>query len=297
MIVAGVLLLLSNLGLLPEPSWDVLWRLWPVLLIALGIDTLFGRRSIGGAVIGGALILALIGGMLLLVFAAPRIPALVEWTRPAAWQTTHIEHPLEGIERAAVDIDWTSVPGRLSVLRDSPNLIEGDVAYQGDLIFDVRVRGDRADVRLDRNLGGAWFGLPGRQEGGRWDIGLSPRVPLELRLDAGSGRCDLDLSDMRVNDLDLDVGSGTVDLILPSGSSFETRIDGGSGALQITLPEDVGARVDLESGSGSFQPGERFRLVEGERHNDGVWETEGVRTAEHVIKLRIDQGSGAIRIR
>ena len=128
-------------------------------------------------------------------------------------------------------------------------------------------------------------------------MGLDPNVSLDLTLDAGSGSCDFDLDELQISDLFLDVGSGSVDLTLPDDSTFESRINGGSGSLVINLPEDVGARVMLESGSGSFRPDERFRLVEGERHGDGVWETDDLGASEHTIEFRVDQGSGSIRIR
>jgi hypothetical protein len=112
-------------------------------------------------------------------------------------------------------------------------------------------------------------------------------VSLDLTLDAGSGSCDFDLTGLQVSDLFLDVGSGTVDLTLPSGSTFDARIDGGSGRLTIVLHQSVGAWVVLDSGSGSFRLGERFRLVEGERHDDSVWETDSFDTAEHTIVLTI----------
>jgi len=296
---AGVILLLSNLGYLPWQSWDVLWRLWPLLLVALGIDLLIGRRSMVGAIVSGLLILLLIGSVVAIVFFAQNIPALVEMTGPVEWRTEHIEHPLEDVERASVIIDWTSAPGYLSALRDSPNLIEGDVAYRGQLIFDVDVRDDQADVELDSHFSGPWFGPFdfGDREKQRWDVRLSPRVPLDLTLDAGSGPCDFDLTDLQVSDLFLDSGSGPIDLTLPSGNTFDTRIDGGSGPITIILPGSVGARVVLDSGSGPFRPDERFRLVKGERGDDGVWETDNFHTAEHTILMDIDQGSGPLSIR
>jgi len=295
------MLLLSNLGYLPWQSWNVLWRLWPLLLIALGIDVLIGRRSIIGSIVSGLLILLLIGGAVALVLFAQNIPALTNLTQPAEWHIEHIEHPRADVERATVTIDWTSVPGTLGALSDSPNLIEGDVAYRGELIFDVDVRGDQADVELDSHFSSSslWFGpydLGGREEG-RWDVRLSPDVALDLTLDAGSGSCDFSLAGLQVSDLFLDVGSGSVDLALPSGSTFDARLDGGSGSLTILLPKSVGARVVLDSGSGSFRPGERFQLVGGERDDDGVWETDNFRTADHTIELRIDQGSGSVTIR
>ena len=296
---AGVILLLSNLGYLPWQSWNVLWRLWPLLLVALGVDLLIGRRSMVGAIVSGLLILLLIGSVVAIVFFAQNIPALVEMTGPVEWRTEHIEHPLEGVERASVTMDWTSAPGYLSALRDSPNLIEGDVAYRGQLVFDVDLHGDRADVNLDSYFSVPWFGPFdfGSWADERWDVGLSPKVPLDLTLDAGSGPCDFDLTGLQVSDLFLDSGSGPIDLALPSGTTFDARIDGGSGPITIILPESVGARVVLDSGSGPFRPDERFRLAKGERGDDGVWETDNFRTAEHTILIDIDQGSGPISIR
>jgi hypothetical protein len=295
----GVILLLSNLGYLPWQSWNILWRLWPLLLVAIGIDLLIGRRSMVGAIVSTLLILLLIGGAVALVFFAQNIPALVELAQPVELRTEHVEYPLAGVERASVTIDWTSAPGSLSALRDSPSLIEGDVTYRGQLTFNVDVRDDRADVKLDSHFSGPWFGpfnFEDRAEE-RWDVKLSPKVPLDLALDAGSGPCDFDLTGLQVSDLFLDFGSGPIDLALPSESTFEARMDGGSGPVTIILPEGVGARVVLDSGSGPFGPDERFRLVEGERQDDGVWETENFRTAEYTILLEIDQGSGPISIR
>jgi hypothetical protein len=299
LIGAGVMLLLSNLGYLPWQSWNALWRLWPLLLIALGIDVLIGRRSIIGSIISGLLILLLIGGAVIIVLFAQNIPAMSNLTQPVELHTEHIEHPLAGVERASVTIDWTSAPGYLSTLRDSANLIEGDVVYRGELIFDVDTRGDQADVELDSHFSGPWFGPFdfGDRAEERWDVRLSPDAVLDLALDAGSGSCDFDLTGLQVSDFFLDVGSGSIDLTLPTGSTFDVRIDGGSGSLDIILPESVGARVVLDSGSGSFRPDERFRLVEGRRNDDGVWETDNSRTADHAIELRIDQGSGSISIR
>ena len=297
LIGAGVLLLLSNLGYLPWQSWNLLWRLWPLLLVGLGIDLLIGRRSLVGAILSGFLILLLIGGAVVVVLFAQNIPAWVAVSGPAEWRSQHVEYPLGDVERASVTIHYTSLPGYLSALRDSPNLVEGDITYRGQLVFDADVRGDRAEVNLDSHSSGIWFAPDFlEQRDGRWDVKLNPNVPLEFTLDAGSGRCDLDLTGLQINELFLDVGSGAADLRLPADSSFEARIDGGSGRLRITLPESVGMRVELNSGSGAFRPGERFRLVEGSQGDDGVWETQSFQSAEHRIMLQLDQGSGSISL-
>jgi len=299
LIGAGVVLLLSNLGYLPWQSWNVLWRLWPLLLVAVGIDLLIGGRSVVGTIVSALIILILIGGGVAIALFAQNTPMLTQWTQPAEWRTEHVEYPLAGIERATVSIDWSSLPAQLSALRDSPNLMEADIAYRGRLISDVDVRGSRADVRLHSRFSWPWFGLPdlGNRAGRRWDVALSPDALLNLTLDGGSGPCRFDLIGLQISGLVLDGGSGPIELILPSDSTFEAEIDGGSGPISIVLPGSVGAQVVLDSGSGPFDPDERFRLQRGRRRGDGVWQTGNYPTAEHTVSLEIDQGSGPISIR
>jgi len=293
----GVLLLLSNLGLFPESGWAVLWRFWPVALVALGIDVLIGRRSLGGAIASGILILILAGMVIGLAFFAEQIPALVDLAQPAKLQSRHVEYPLEKVESAKITIDWNSAPGYLSALEDSSNLIEAGIDYRGELAFRVTNTNSRAEVVLDSYFQGVTFGQWNFDDrDAKWDVKLNPGVAYDLWMDTGSGSCDFDLNRLRVEYLHLDSGSGSIQLKLPAASSFDGELNTGSGAVTITLPESVGMRVTLNSGSGSFQPGERFTLVSGERDGDGVWETGNYAGADYKIDLVIDQGSGSIRI-
>ena len=299
LIASGVTLLLSNLGYLPTPSWNLLWRLWPILLIALGVDTLIGRRSVLGAILSGLLILLLIGSALLLVFFARNIPALAELARAPELHTETITYPLDDLEQATMRINWPSLDGSLGALDDSGELIAGDVATYGEIIFDVDVIGDQAAVRLDSVSAGPVFHLEtfDTPPESQWEIWLNPDVALDLILDTGSGRYTFDLRELQVSDLNLNTGSGDVDLLLPTAGDLTGSIDGGSGDLDITLPPDVGLRIEIDNGSGSFRTDERFVLVEGQPDDNGIWETENYRTAETNIRLKVNQGSGDIRIR
>jgi len=160
LISIGVLLLLSNLGIVPWTTWNLLWRFWPLILVAVGIDILIGQRSAVGSVISAFLILALIGAAAGTVFFAEQLPFLAGYLKETPWQTDHVEQALENYESASILIDWTSQPGRLGALNKSENLIEGDLTYQGELIFDVQSRGSEADIRLDTRLIENWGIIP-----------------------------------------------------------------------------------------------------------------------------------------
>lgn len=296
LIMAGGLLLLQNLGYLSGLSWSTLWRWWPLLLIALGIDTLFSRRSALGGLVSVLLILALLGGAIYVTLNASSLPWMSQSVQESAWQSEEISLPLSGTERAWVVLDWASVPLRLEALEDSPNLIEGTVVYRGRLDFET-VEGRRTSVKLSTHSVGLWtqpLGLEGQEQ--RWALGLSPRAPIDLELDGGSGSAGLDLRGLDLEQVKLDVASGAVELHLPRGE-YEAWIDGGSGTLDLWLPEEAGVRLVVDEGSGALRMGERFRLVEGERDKDSVWESENLSQADSLLRIRLDVASGTVRVR
>jgi hypothetical protein len=298
LISIGVLLLLSNLGIVPWTTWNLLWRFWPLILVAVGIDILIGQRSAVGSVISAFLILALIGAAAGAVFFAEQLPFLASYLKETPWHTDHVEQALEDYEGASILIDWISLPGTLGALKNSDNLIEGDITYQGELIFDVQSQGSRADIRLDTRLIEDWLIIPFQSSPRTtWEIYLTPEIPLDLILDSGSGSCDFDLRGLMLEEFFLDSGSGSITLALPEGQSYPVKIDSGSGSVRITIPEDTGIRVEIDSGSGSFNPGSRFELVSGDRNGDGIWETKNYDSAPYTIEMEIDQGSGSITFR
>jgi hypothetical protein len=296
LIAFGGLLLLSNLGVIPATGWAVLWRFWPIALVALGIDVLIGRRSVAGAIASGVLTLVLVGIAIGIAFFAEQVPYLVELARPATLKVEHLEHPLGQIEEAAVTIDWTSAPAHLGTLEDSGNLLEADIAYRGERVFNVATTASRATVTLDTVLQGISYGdLDFGDEQHRWNVLLSPDVILDLVLDASSGSATFDLRGLSVRSLELDASSGATEVLLPTSGRLDGRIDGGSGALTLRVSEGVGLRVRLNGGSGSFDPGDQLGLVLGDE-DDGTWETDDFEIADHQVVLTIDQGSGSIRI-
>jgi hypothetical protein len=293
----GVLLLLSNLGLIPATGWAVLWRIWPIALVALGLDVLIGRRSVAGAIASGVVILLVVGLVIAIALFAEQIPILVELAREPTVKTEQIAYPLDAITAAEVTIDYSTFPGYLSALGDSGHLIEADIAYEGELIFNVNQIDERAVVELD-SIGVGVFRNPilSGQERARWEVKLASGLPINLTLDGGSGSGDYDLTNLNITHLKLDAGSGSVTLTLPQGS-FDGSIDGSSGKLTLIVPSDVGLRLTLDAGSGRFHPGERLGLISGDVNEDSVWATPDYENAITKITLNLDQGSGSIYIR
>lgn len=55
LILVGVVFLLKNLGFIDSLAWDSIWKLWPLIFVAVGLDGLIRRREVAGPVIMFAL--------------------------------------------------------------------------------------------------------------------------------------------------------------------------------------------------------------------------------------------------
>jgi len=296
LIGAGIIFLLVNFDYLQaENVWAILWRFWPVALILVGIDILFGSRSTIGAVISALLGIGVIAAVIALIWLAPNIDALKNLSTGVELQTERVSAPLDDITEARLVIDVGRADFTLDELEESASLIEADVSHYGVLEFDVNRRGDRAEVKLDISRPNPLSWLPDKRE--TWDVGLSRDVLYEIRIDSGSGAYDMDFGGLKVADLNLDLGSGRSSFTLPSSGSVDCTIDAGSGDLDMVLPEGMEARIRLDSGSGDFRPGPRFKLERGREDGDSTWETDNYGTAEDRISMEIDMGSGDITIR
>lgn len=292
LIAVGVLLLLSNLGYLPWSAWDTIWRLWPVVLIALGLDVLIGRRSALGALFSGLLVLVLVGVIVGVVVSVQELPQAGQ---------AHVEYPLGTITRAEVTLEWSSQAGQLRAMRDTDRLIEADAGNEGHLQLEARTEGERAVVGLKVQPGWWPFRLFQSQQPTpeRVNVALNANIPLDLRIIASSGATDLDLSQLRLSQLRVDASSGAMTLTLPATTSGLLRagIEAGSGHMTINLPAGLGARISVERGSGSFQVDPSLRMILSGEDDREVYETANFEGADQRLQLEIEQSSGAITLR
>ena len=297
LIGVGVILLLSNLNILPGNAFAIIWRFWPLLLVVIGLDLLLGRRSTLGSIISSLVALIMLGGVLALVVFADQVPFLQDLEIGQLKHET-LDVPWGDYDSATINIDWTSGPAFLYALSDSNNLLEGQINYHGDLIFDQNAEGQQLEVVIDSRTSGFFVPTSESSDQDRsWRIGLHPNVPLNLILDAGSGSGDYDFSQLEIEAFDVDAGSGSLTITLPQQGRLTGRIDGGSGNIVLTLPDQMAAQIQIAGGSGTFGASPRFRRSEGTDNDDqDIWQTADFGQTDNQIILTIDQGSGSISI-
>jgi hypothetical protein len=308
----GIVWLLSNLNILPNNIFSMVYSFWPLLLIALGLDVMIGRRS---PVVGGVLGLLFVGGLVALVLAGPAIGL----PKGPEEKIEVFQEPLNSAEEATVSLDLHSYPVEISTLSDATNLVDATIMHHGMVTWTTS--GDKI-----RRVNLAYteqpqFGFFPFNTQDRWTIGLSPQVPLDLNVNSGSGSVKMDLQKLYLHGLAIDSGSGSVEVQLPGlDDAYEVSINSGSGSIRVDLPADTNLTMTVNSGSGSVNmalpsgvefraelrnggsgsfnlPSGMTRISGNSDEDEGVWQTAGYENADyHLIIVIQDQGSGSVNI-
>ena len=284
LIAAGLLVLAGNLGWV---DWSAVWgllNLWPVLLIAIGVDLLTQGRY--------RLIVAIVTLVVVVLAMMGRVPFLTTGAGPAP-EVHEVQVPLDAAERAEINIRVGVSELNLSALSGSQALVEGTVRTGRGETFRMSTRrdGDAKIVNLTSEQQGISTGPGGGSRG--WELALARRVPIELAISTGVGRSQLDLQDLVLADLDVDAGVGetVANLPPPRDGSYEASFDTGVGATMVRVPAGVAVRVEIDKGLGAV-------TVRGDLDamGDDVYQTPGFEDADERIEISIDGGVGEITI-
>ena len=285
LIALGAVLLLNNLGLLEWSVWEVLLRLWPLILIATGLDLILGRRSLWGS--------------LLAVLLTVAILALALWlsqsgmTGGRAARTEEIAQPLDDLERAELIIDPGVGSLELGALVDSSSLVEGTLALGRGETLDRTYSSQEDEATLTLRTEATSFGpfTAGWASQRRWNLDLSPRVTLDLDVNVGLGTTDLDLGGLSVDSLAVEHGLGQVLVTVPQEGGVEGSIQGAIGQTVLVIPEDVEARLVLDTGLAARQ------IPEGYVCEEDICTSPGYEGAAQPVELEVGQAIGNLVIR
>ena len=266
LIGVGSILLLSNLGVIAGNPWTIVFQLWPVLLIALGLEILFGGSTGWRAVVSALLGLGLVAGILWVLIAQPAIPGL---SFSNNLQKTTIAYPISGVESANANLSFGAGSNHLFAIGDSNNLIEGTLQTYVPPIFKVTQSGDRANIQLEQGTTMAVYFPPFSPEE-KWEVGLNSAVTYHINLNIGVGQSKMDMSKLRLSGGEIDGGVGGTEMWLPNTGKFRLNVNGGVGELRIYVPHNMAVRAEVNGGLGAFHGMPRLQQI-----GDDVYQTEG----------------------
>lgn len=220
LIIAGVALLLENLGFIDINIIDLAVDFWPLVFIAVGAYLIWLR------------------------FRPQREPAPVL-----------VSEGVGGAGRAELEIEFGA--GELDVrgLEGDRLLLESTSRFEVEK--SVRRAGDTVTAKL-RRAAGAWFPSTGSLSGEKWQLLLSKKIPLALRFNVGACRAVIDLTDNRVDRVEINTGASDVTLRLPRASGLTQAIaKGGAASIRIEVPNGVAAKIVSKGGLSSLDIDQR----------------------------------------
>jgi len=283
LILLGCVFLLVNLG---YASWDVvaeLAELWPLLLVAWGITLMTKGTKVSFLGFLGPLLLVL---ALVYVLWGSYRGADREIRRITASQE------LTDVDEARVTLRFAG--GKLAVSPgDAMNLVEAEMDYRADtsrprLIYSEEGGLGRAVLRRT----GSTRAGPGM--GNRWDVRLTDRIPLELRLITEGSNCNLDLSGLRITDVEVTAGASNVVVRFGRGDAdARVKVDAGVSLVRLEIPKQYGLRMLVDCGL-CFK-----YLPDGMKKRDGgggAYYSKNYDTAPHKMDLEVEGGVSKLSI-
>jgi hypothetical protein len=276
-IAVGSILLCNTLGVLRWSVWISILSLWPLLLVAAGIDLIGkGTDQVWLRVVSSALVLAgLLYGAFVMVPGTVgfglRAPALGGPGQAFSQSAPH--DPMVQTGEASVRVgatnltvgagtDLAAIEG-LAVHGQAPRLTTS--ASGGSVVVGVEepsgrtiilgATDERLTVRLDRQV--AWR---------------------QLRLDVGAIQGNVDLRELDVSSVVVNLGASDLTLALGTrASNVAVDVNGGAASVVVRVPRSASVTIDSKSGVSNVDVPAGFERLSGSGIpiGGGSWRSAG----------------------
>ncbi len=301
LITAGATALAVQQGILQRETLTGAWRLWPVILIAIGLSIVLARSpfSIFGTIVA-ALVLGIAGGALVTV--GPGIACTGDI--PDQSETSGGE--FAGGGTAVVDLDFNC--GDLAVAMIDGSAWTAETAVAGSR--EVELRADGTSLVLQSSNEGGFDINGGRQ---RWDIGLGSDLAYDLNVSANAADVELSLAGGSFNPLSIDPNAASLSIDL-SGASVEgfamsmnagsadiltdaaTVMDGtlgmNAGSVELCAPPDAALRFTIDANVAfSHNLDDRGLTQSGD-----TWESDAFDGAASFVDLRLEGNAASFTL-
>ncbi|MFA6232981.1 MAG: hypothetical protein WC824_02170 [Bacteroidota bacterium] len=292
LVIIGLLGILNNFFDLAI-SWDVLWKLWPLLLVFLGISAFLKDSKFKWIVIGG---IGLLAGVV--IFAS------------AQRGCSSVDHIISDIDSDSGHGNYTEQ--ELTFHYDSAAAtalfsFEGGAGHfeMGDTTSEFVSASTRSNVSeyiLDYEAedGVPTFRLHMADESVSWKgskmrnhvmMRLHPDPLWDLNIDAGAAKIEFDLRAYRIGNLDLEAGAASIAVRLGSrADTSNVRIETGASSVHLYVPAGVGCELRTESALSS-------KHVNGfDNKGDGLYRSDNFASTAKRIFIFVDSGLSSITV-
>lgn len=276
----GTVFLLANFDYLEWNSLNLLLKLWPLLLVALGLDLIFQGRSAMATILGVVLAIAIMG--------AVAWYALVNTSTDRVGNTS-VSQKLEGA--TSIDMRISDPTGRMEIGAGAGegSLLEGSVDLVGKNVLnhDYEVQDNHGSLNISMQ-GTAWGPWIAGFDDPLWQFDLSPVVPITLNAETAAGSLDLDLTGLNIDELNGTVAVGSLDVTLDPQDELQGRLSNPVGKITIHVPEGTLVEITLQTAISTQNYPEGFTKI-----GDRLYSPDA--TADNArVRLEVEQPIGLV---
>jgi LiaI-LiaF-like transmembrane region len=243
LILIGVVAFLVNSGVISTERLSLLFDLWPVILIVIGLELLARRALPGqnGDVAAVLIVLLAAGGAIAYVALAPN---------PTTSGKVDSHAPLGNLNHATLEID----AGAASITVTGTSSLEGDL-YHATISYS----GSKPEISLDRSSGSltisqgnSGFGVFQTRRF-TMDLQINSSVPWTITSNGGASTETFNLASVPLKSMDINTGASRENITLgaPSGA-VPITINGGALTVNLHRPAGTGASVSVSGGAVSL---------------------------------------------
>lgn len=243
LILIGVVAFLVNSGVISSDRLSLLFDLWPVILIVIGLELLARRALPGqnGDVAAVLIVLLAAGGAIAYVFLAPN---------PATSGKVDSHAALGNLDHATLEID----AGAANITVTGTSSLEGDL-YHATISYS----GPKPEINLDRSngsltisQGNTGFGVFQTRRF-TLDLQINSSIPWTISSNGGASTEAFNLASVPLKSMDINTGASREDITLGSPSGVvPITINGGALTVNLHRLAGTGASVTVSGGAVSL---------------------------------------------
>lgn len=288
----GVLLLLGNLGVI---SWSILGgfsQIWPLIIVAVGLNMLFNNHVV-------IRMLTFTGLVVALVVAGSVYPS-------GRWDIAFDFGPMNhrSIDSEVTTKSFDSDPrvksaemkiklaaGSLDITGQDKTLLDADFPGSVERLTESKADGGTRAVYAF-NSGALRIGKNTNEDMYSHRFGLNSTIPWDVSVEAGATEARLDFSDMILRNLELNSGAGDIDIIIGKVDRKATiAADVKATDFKVVIPKGVGFRADIRGIVHDVSIG-------GEKYSQSgsVYVSDNYMTASEKVDINLDVAVGDINI-
>jgi hypothetical protein len=243
LILIGIFALLVNSGAISTDRLNLLFDLWPVILIVIGLE-LLARRAIpgqNGDVAAVLIVLLAAGGAIAYVALAPN---------PTTSGKLDSHATIGNLTRAALEID----AGAATITVTGTSSLEGDL-YHATITYSgskPAIDLNRSDGTLTISQGNSGFGLFQTRRF-TLDLQINSSIPWTITSNGGASTETFNLASVPLKSMDINTGASREDITLGTLSGVvPITINGGALTVNLHRPAGTGASVSVSGGAVSL---------------------------------------------